>query len=70
MAKIREQYANSGVTNDQYYEFIQQIDNIVDWTNVAVMLGIDAIEFPHSIGLEERYTIVLNRGKVIVNDKS
>jgi hypothetical protein len=69
MAKVREDYANSGPSNDEYYDFISQMDNVVDWTNVAVMLGIDAIEFPHSVVLEERYTIVLNRGKVIVNDK-
>ena len=69
LAKFREEYGNSGVSDDEYYDFVGQMDNIVDWTNVAVMLGIDAIEFPPSAGLEERYTIILNRGKVIVNDK-
>tara|TARA_B110000503_G_scaffold22880_1_gene35600 strand:+ start:1525 stop:5118 length:3594 start_codon:yes stop_codon:yes gene_type:complete len=70
MDKFREDYLNSGVSNDEYYDYIRQMDNIVDWTNVAVMLGIDAIEFPHGIADAERYTIILNRGKVIINDKS
>jgi hypothetical protein len=70
LAGIREKYSNSGVSNDEYYEFIRQMDNTADWTNLAVMLGIDAIEFPPSSALEERYTIILNRGKVIINDKS
>jgi hypothetical protein len=70
MAKIKEDYANSGASNEEYYDFIRQVDNVADWTNVAVMLGIDAIEFPPSTVLGERYTIILNRGKVIVNGKS
>jgi hypothetical protein len=70
MAKIKEDYANSGASNEEYYDFIRQVDNVADWTNVAVMLGIDAIEFPPSAVLGERYTIILNRGKVIVNGKS
>jgi hypothetical protein len=68
--KFREEYGNSGVSNEEYYDFVGQMNNVVDWTNVAVMLGIDAVEFPHSFALEERYTIILNRGKVIINDKS
>jgi hypothetical protein len=67
--KFREEYGNSGVSNEEYYDFVGQMNNVVDWTNVAVMLGIDAVEFPHSFALEERYTIILNRGKVIISDK-
>lgn len=70
IAKFREDYLNSEPSNDEYYDFIRQMDNIVDYTNIAVMLGIDAIEFPHGVADAERYTIILNRGKVIVNDKS
>jgi hypothetical protein len=39
-----------------------------NWSNIAIMLGYDAIRVPREFG--EYYIIILNRGKVIVNGKS
>jgi hypothetical protein len=51
---------------------IQSIENkltsTTDWSNYAIMLGYDG--FKVSAGNNEYYTIILNRGKAIVNGKN
>jgi hypothetical protein len=73
--KFIKEYENFGANVAEIQEFKWQIDNTSDWTNLAIMLGVDAIRFPPSMPfpgqeIKEHYTIILNRGKVVVNAKS
>jgi hypothetical protein len=51
-----------------------KLDNITDWTNIAIMLGYDGFRYltNSKIGAvdKEYYTVIFNRGKVILNDKT
>lgn len=67
--KFKEQYKKFGANPGELHEFDWQINSASDWTNLAVMAGYDAVRFPPDIG-NEHFTIILNRGKVIVNGKS
>ena len=66
-----EGYEKSGANPAQYQEAEWRLFNEADYTNIAIMLGIDAIRFAVPLtDKEEYYTIILNRGKVAVNGKS
>jgi hypothetical protein len=64
-------YEKSGASREQYDDAEYKLYNDADWTNIAIMNGFDAIQFdvPFS-GNDEKYTIILNRGKVAINGKS
>jgi hypothetical protein len=64
-------YEKSGTNLAQMQDAEWRLFNEADYTNIAIMLGIDAIRFkvPLTDG-EEYYTIILNRGKVAINGKS
>jgi hypothetical protein len=68
-AKFKEEYKKFGANPGEIHEFDWQINNASDWSNLAIMAGYDAIRVPPDIGAE-RFTIILNRGKVIANGKS
>lgn len=68
-SKFKEAYKKSGASREEVDAFEWKINNASDWTNLAVMAGFDAIRFPPD-AITEHFTIILNRGKVIVNDKS
>lgn len=64
-------YEKSGANPAQYQEAEWRLFNEADYTNIAIMLGIDAIRFKVPLtDAEEYYTIILNRGKVAINGKS
>jgi hypothetical protein len=73
------QYEKSGKNIAQVQEVEWQLHNDSDWTNIAIMNGIDAVRFkpitlervfPDQSKKPEYYTIILNRGKVAINGKS
>jgi hypothetical protein len=72
--KLREffrGYDKSGATFEEYQDAEWRLFNETDYTNVAIMLGIDAIKFKVPLTPDnEYYTIILNRGKVFINGKS
>lgn len=64
-------YIKAGANPAQAQEIDWQMNNDSDWTNLAIMNGIDAVRFKVPMTRDdEYYTIILNRGKVIVNGKS
>jgi len=66
-----EGYKKSGANPAEYQEAEWKLFNEGDWTNIAIMLGIDAVRFKVPLtDKEEYYTITLNRGKVAINGKS
>lgn len=69
-----EQYIASGADPADVQEVEWKLHNNSDWTNVAIMLGYDAVRLgvPTNFGGQDKeyYTIILNRGKVIINGKS
>jgi hypothetical protein len=66
-----EGYEKSGANPAQMQEAEWRLFNEADYTNIAIMLGIDAIRFKVPLtDKEEYYTIILNRGKVAINGKS
>ena len=66
-----EGYEKSGANPAQYQEAEWRLFNEADYTNIAIMLGIDAIRFKFPLtDAEEYYTIIFNRGKVAINGKS
>lgn len=69
--KFITQYQRSGATLEKVQEVEYQLHNDGDWTNFAIMQGVDAITFkvPES-KINETYAIILNRGKVAINGKS
>jgi len=66
-----EQYKASGKNPAEVLDVQWNLANDSDWTNIAIMSGIDAIRFQPIAGDKgEYYTIILNRGKVAINGKS
>lgn len=66
-----EQYKATGANPAEVLEVEWNLANDSDWTNIAIMNGIDAIRFnPIGGTRQEFYTIILNRGKVAINGKS
>jgi predicted acetyltransferase len=64
-------YDKSGVTFEESQDAEWRLFNETDYTNIAIMLGIDAIRFKVPLTPDnEYYTIILNRGKVFINGKS
>jgi hypothetical protein len=64
-------YEKSGANPAQMQDAEWRLFNEADYTNIAIMLGIDAIRFKVPLtDKEEYYTIILNRGKVAINGKS
>jgi hypothetical protein len=60
-----------GANPQQLQSIDWQIINDSDWTNIAIMLGYDAVRFKVPMTEnDEYYTIIFNRGKVVVNGKS
>lgn len=62
------QYRESGANPAEVQEVEWELHNNSDWTNIAIMKGIDAIRFKVPFTTQdEYYTIILNRGKVAIN---
>jgi hypothetical protein len=60
------QYKESGANPQQQRYAEAAFTTNADWTNLAIMSGIDAVRFP--AGLQgESYTVILNRGQVAIN---
>jgi hypothetical protein len=74
--EFEEQYKASGANPAEVQDVQWRLANEGDWTNIAIMQGVDAIKFPVRLAIPEAgipaeyYTIVLNRGKVAINGKS
>jgi hypothetical protein len=70
--KFVEQYKAFGKNPAEVLEVQWQLANDNDWTNIAIMNGVDAVRFKpiDGEGKTEYYTIILNRGKVAMNGKS
>lgn len=65
------QYGKAGMNPAQVQEVEWQLHNDSDWTNIAIMNGVDAVRFQVPMTEKnEYYTIILNRGKVAINGKS
>lgn len=65
------QYKKTGANPAEVLDVEWNLANDSDWTNIAIMNGIDAIRFnPIGESKQEFYTIILNRGKVAINGKS
>lgn len=64
------QYKESGANPQQVRYAESAFTNrysTADWTNLAIMTGVDAVRFP--AGIEgESYTVILNRGQVGIYD--
>lgn len=65
-----EQYKASGKNPQEVQEVQWSFDNAGDWTNIAIMQGIDAIRFEayNNPQRGEYFTVILNRGKVAINN--
>lgn len=65
-------YKAKGKNPQEVQEVEWQLGNDSDWTNIAIMEGIDAVRFRpiDNENQSEYYTIILNRGKVAVNGNS
>jgi hypothetical protein len=61
------QYKDSGASPQQYRDAESAFTTNADWTNLAIMSGIDAVRFPSGLQ-DESFTIILNRGQVAIND--
>ena len=65
-----DNYEKRGANPQQYQEVEWRLYNDSDWTNVAIMSGVDAVRFKVPLtDKNEYYTIILNRGKVAINGK-
>ena len=65
---LLEKAKQFGANPRNIWSIESKLTSTTDWSNYAIMLGYDG--FRVSAGNNEYYTIILNRGKVILNDKS
>jgi hypothetical protein len=63
------QYIDSGANPAESQRAEWNLGGAMDWTNFAIMDGVDAVRLPGPI-LGEYYTVVLNRGQVAINGGS
>ena len=70
-SELHDTAGQVGANPQQRQSIDWHIVNDSDWTNIAIMLGYDAIRFRLPMTENnEYYTIILNRGKAVVNGKS
>ena len=65
---LLEKAKQFGANPRNIQSILSKLTSTTGWSNYAIMLGYDG--FKVSAGNNEYYTIILNRGKVILNDKS